>query len=79
MGCSFQNLSDSVFLKRHQKSELEEKRRKRWDLQRLRDLHLLQRQRQQNAPTTTTAGLDSRDVMVQEPVSFLPPNDRGQH
>jgi len=67
----FQNLNDGVFLKRHQKSELEEKRRKRWDVQRLRDLHLLQKQHQQNIAT--------RDVrnQTQEPGSFLPSTDRG--
>jgi len=67
----FQNLNDSVFLKRHQKSEVEEKRRKRWDVQRLRDLHLLQKQHQQNIATR-----GARDQM-QEPGSFLPSTDRG--
>ncbi|XP_060081153.1 male-specific lethal 1 homolog [Ylistrum balloti] len=32
-----ENLEDEVFLKRHQKPEIEEKRRKRWDLQRIRE------------------------------------------
>lgn len=32
-----ENLEDEVFVKRHQKLEVEEKRRKRWDLQRLRE------------------------------------------
>ncbi|XP_022309783.2 male-specific lethal 1 homolog [Crassostrea virginica] len=32
-----ENLEDEVFVKRHQKLEVEEKRRKRWDLQRMRE------------------------------------------
>ncbi|XP_048755998.1 male-specific lethal 1-like 1 [Ostrea edulis] len=32
-----ENLEDEVFVKRHQKLEVEEKRRKRWDLQRIRE------------------------------------------
>lgn len=32
-----ENLEDEVFLKRHQKPEIDEKRRKRWDLQRMRE------------------------------------------
>jgi len=69
----FQNLNDSTFLKRHMKLELEEKRRKRWDMQRLHDLHLLQKQHQQNVVTSDTAD------QTQEPLSFLPSNDRGLH
>jgi len=62
-----------MYLKRHQKFEIEEKRRKRWDMQRLRDLHLLHKQHQQTAVKS-----DSRE-QTQEPVSFLPSNDRGQN
>ncbi|KAI6656016.1 hypothetical protein LOD99_1750 [Oopsacas minuta] len=36
---SNENLSDATFLKRHKKLEEIEKRRKRWDLQRFRQLH----------------------------------------
>ncbi|XP_061186177.1 male-specific lethal 1 homolog [Saccostrea echinata] len=32
-----ENLEDEVFVKRHQKLEVEEKRRKRWDMQRIRE------------------------------------------
>lgn len=35
-------LDDSVFLKRHSKLELEEKRRKRWDIQRIREQKMFQ-------------------------------------
>ncbi|KAM9296745.1 male-specific lethal 1 homolog [Gastrophryne carolinensis] len=38
-----ENLDDSVFAKRHSKLELDEKRRKRWDIQRIREQRILQR------------------------------------
>eukprot|EP00062_Callorhinchus_milii_P025779 gi/632987139/ref/XP_007910626.1/ PREDICTED: male-specific lethal 1 homolog isoform X1 [Callorhinchus milii] len=38
-----ENLDDSAFTKRHAKLELDEKRRKRWDIQRIREQRLLQR------------------------------------
>uniref|UniRef100_UPI00398EFFB1 male-specific lethal 1 homolog isoform X2 n=1 Tax=Pristiophorus japonicus TaxID=55135 RepID=UPI00398EFFB1 len=38
-----ENLDDCVFTKRHAKLELDEKRRKRWDIQRIREQRLLQR------------------------------------
>ncbi|XP_078501809.1 male-specific lethal 1 homolog isoform X2 [Lissotriton helveticus] len=38
-----ENLDDSVFFKRHAKLELDEKRRKRWDIQRIREQRILQR------------------------------------
>ncbi|XP_029428814.1 male-specific lethal 1 homolog [Rhinatrema bivittatum] len=38
-----ENLEDSVFFKRHSKLELDEKRRKRWDIQRIREQRILQR------------------------------------
>uniref|UniRef100_A0A8C0G396 PEHE domain-containing protein n=1 Tax=Chelonoidis abingdonii TaxID=106734 RepID=A0A8C0G396_CHEAB len=37
-----ENLDDSVFAKRHAKLELDEKRRKRWDIQRIREQRILQ-------------------------------------
>ncbi|NP_001107940.1 male-specific lethal 1-like 1 [Danio rerio] len=39
-------LDDSVFLKRHSKLELDEKRRKRWDIQRIREQRMFQRLQQ---------------------------------
>ncbi|XP_042623673.1 male-specific lethal 1 homolog [Cyprinus carpio] len=41
-----ENLDDNVFLKRHAKLELDEKRRKRWDIQRIREQRMLQRLQQ---------------------------------
>lgn len=38
-----QNLGDEVFKLRHQKPEIDEKRRKRWDEQRQRDQKLFER------------------------------------
>ncbi|KAM3923793.1 male-specific lethal 1 homolog [Leptodactylus fuscus] len=38
-----ENLDDAVFAKRHAKLELDEKRRKRWDIQRIREQRILQR------------------------------------
>uniref|UniRef100_H3AKQ8 MSL complex subunit 1 n=1 Tax=Latimeria chalumnae TaxID=7897 RepID=H3AKQ8_LATCH len=38
-----ENLDNSVFSKRHLKLELDEKRRKRWDIQRIREQRILQR------------------------------------
>ncbi|XP_034050012.1 male-specific lethal 1 homolog [Thalassophryne amazonica] len=39
-------LDDGVFLKRHMKLELDEKRRKRWDIQRIREQRMFQRLQQ---------------------------------
>ncbi|XP_037133756.1 male-specific lethal 1 homolog [Syngnathus acus] len=39
-------LDDGVFLKRHAKLELDEKRRKRWDIQRIREQRMFQRLQQ---------------------------------
>lgn len=41
-----ENLEDEVFLKRHAKPEQEEKRRKRWDLQRMREQRHYERLRE---------------------------------
>ncbi|KAG7280645.1 hypothetical protein CRUP_023264 [Coryphaenoides rupestris] len=39
-------LDDNVYLKRHLKLELDEKRRKRWDIQRIREQRMFQRLQQ---------------------------------
>ncbi|XP_051571078.1 male-specific lethal 1-like 1 [Myxocyprinus asiaticus] len=41
-----ESLDDNVFLKRHAKLELDEKRRKRWDIQRIREQRMFQRLQQ---------------------------------
>ena len=38
-----EDLSDEVFLKRHQKLEIDEKRRKKWDVQRIREQRTIER------------------------------------
>ncbi|KAM9425092.1 male-specific lethal 1 homolog isoform 2-T2 [Pholidichthys leucotaenia] len=43
---SIEPLDDGVFLKRHMKLELDEKRRKRWDIQRIREQRMFQRLQQ---------------------------------
>ncbi|XP_029383631.1 male-specific lethal 1 homolog isoform X1 [Echeneis naucrates] len=43
---SAEPLDDGVFLKRHSKLELDEKRRKRWDIQRIREQRMFQRLQQ---------------------------------
>lgn len=38
-----EDISDEVFLKRHQKFEISEKRRKKWDYQRIREQKTVER------------------------------------
>lgn len=69
-----ENLEDEVFTKRHQKPELEEKRRKRWDLQRMREQKLFERLRERGKPYP--------DSMKDEPqliTSFYPSLDDITH
>ncbi|XP_066522158.1 male-specific lethal 1 homolog [Hoplias malabaricus] len=65
-----ENLEDGVFLKRHAKLELDEKRRKRWDIQRIREQRMLQRLQQR---------MEKRKMNVQESepelLSFYPEVD----
>ncbi|KAI7797055.1 male-specific lethal 1-like 1 [Triplophysa rosa] len=49
-----ENLDDNVFLKRHAKLELDEKRRKRWDIQRIREQRVLQRLQQRTEKKKVT-------------------------
>ncbi|CAI9727773.1 Hypothetical predicted protein [Octopus vulgaris] len=52
-----ENLEDEVFTKRHQKPEHEEKRRKRWDLQRMREQKMYEKLREKEKPDSK----DSKD------------------
>lgn len=61
-----ENLGDEIFLRRHQKPEMEEKRRKRWDMQRLREQSLYQRLHQTE---------DKDEKSETTPQSFLPDLD----
>ncbi|KAK3108461.1 hypothetical protein FSP39_008351 [Pinctada imbricata] len=44
-----ENVEDEVYVKRHQKLEIEEKRRKRWDLQRMREQKIYDKLREKEA------------------------------
>ncbi|XP_060794959.1 male-specific lethal 1 homolog isoform X1 [Neoarius graeffei] len=52
-----ESLEDGMFLKRHSKLELDEKRRKRWDIQRIREQRMLQRLQQR---------MEKRKLNIQE-------------
>ncbi|XP_013087844.2 male-specific lethal 1 homolog [Biomphalaria glabrata] len=61
-----ENITDEAYNKRHQKFEMEEKRRKRWDLQRLRELRVLEKLQRQREDEIR-ASQDEADVET-----FLP-------
>ncbi|XP_051530225.1 male-specific lethal 1 homolog [Myxocyprinus asiaticus] len=77
-----ENLDDTVFLKRHAKLELDEKRRKRWDIQRIREQRMLQRLQQrmekkkmnvqENEPELSSFYPDVDSVEAIEITPFLP-------
>lgn len=74
-------LEDSVFLKRHAKLELDEKRRKRWDIQRIREQRMFQRLQQrmnkkkgiqESEPEVSSFYPDTEDVESIIITPFLP-------
>uniref|UniRef100_A0A3Q1JBM5 PEHE domain-containing protein n=1 Tax=Anabas testudineus TaxID=64144 RepID=A0A3Q1JBM5_ANATE len=74
-------LDDSVFLKRHSKLELDEKRRKRWDIQRIREQRMFQRLQQrmnrkkvvqETEPELSSFYPDTEDVETIVITPFLP-------
>ncbi|KAJ7987560.1 hypothetical protein DPEC_G00327750 [Dallia pectoralis] len=74
-------LDDSVFLKRHAKLELDEKRRKRWDIQRIREQRMFQRLQQrmnkkkgiqESEPEVSSFYPDTEDVESIVITPFLP-------
>ncbi|XP_024242452.1 male-specific lethal 1-like 1 isoform X1 [Oncorhynchus tshawytscha] len=74
-------LDDSVFLKRHAKLELDEKRRKRWDIQRIREQRMFQRLQQrmnkkkgiqESEPEVSSFYPDTEDVESIIITPFLP-------
>lgn len=76
-----ENLDDSVFSKRHAKLELDEKRRKRWDIQRIREQRILQRLQlrmykkkgiQESEPEVTSFFPEPDDVESLMITPFLP-------
>lgn len=56
-----EDISDQTILKRHERHELEEKRRKRWDLQRLREEQQLQRLRARQEKQICPVNSNKRD------------------
>lgn len=77
-----ENLDDGVFLKRHAKLELDEKRRKRWDIQRIREQRMYQRLQQrtekkkvnvqESQPEVSSFYPDPENVEYIEVTPFLP-------
>ncbi|KAG8139980.1 hypothetical protein E2320_002714 [Naja naja] len=76
-----ENLDDNVFSKRHAKLELDEKRRKRWDIQRIREQRILQRLQlrmykkkgiQESEPEVTSFFPESDDVESLLITPYLP-------
>ncbi|XP_023691559.1 male-specific lethal 1-like 1 isoform X1 [Paramormyrops kingsleyae] len=76
-----ENLDDGVFLKRHAKLELDEKRRKRWDIQRIREQRMFQRLQQrmnkkkgiqESEPEVSSFYPDAEDVESLLITPFLP-------
>lgn len=74
-------LDDGVFLKRHSKLELDEKRRKRWDIQRIREQRMFQRLQQrmnrkkviqETEPELSSFYPDTEDVESIVITPFLP-------
>ncbi|KAK2820717.1 hypothetical protein Q5P01_023676 [Channa striata] len=74
-------LDDGVFLKRHAKLELDEKRRKRWDIQRIREQRMFQRLQQrmnrkkvvqETEPELSSFYPDTEDVETIVITPFLP-------
>ncbi|XP_068610560.1 male-specific lethal 1 homolog isoform X2 [Brachionichthys hirsutus] len=74
-------LDDGVFLKRHLKLELDEKRRKRWDIQRIREQRMFQRLQQrmnrkkvvpETEPELSSFYPDTEDVEMIVITPFLP-------
>ena len=75
-----ENLDDDIFHKRHQKPEQEEKRRKRWDMQRMREQSLYERLQQQQGRVSSSAASNSngKDQGGSNVVSFWPDPDTGK-
>ncbi|XP_076461259.1 uncharacterized protein LOC143293853 [Babylonia areolata] len=61
-----ENITDEAYQKRHQKHEVEEKRRKRWDIQRMREQKVFEKLRGKEEPSSSPA------QMEQSLKTFLP-------
>ncbi|XP_023716811.1 uncharacterized protein LOC111869474 [Cryptotermes secundus] len=70
-----ENLDDEVFNKRHQRLEIDERRRKRWDVQRIREQRQVEKLKQREMASTRrgSGGSNSRHSDGEEPLSSLWP------
>jgi len=69
-----ENIADDVLLKRHEKMEKDEKQRKRWDLQRMREQQQLQKLRARQEKQLSVA-VNKREATA----SLLPPLEGATH
>ncbi|XP_034239174.1 male-specific lethal 1-like 1 isoform X2 [Thrips palmi] len=67
-----ENLDDEVFLKRHHRLEVDERRRKRWDVQRIREQRHIDKLKQREASSNALGGSKGEDV--EDPVCSLWPD-----
>ncbi|XP_026280477.1 male-specific lethal 1 homolog isoform X1 [Frankliniella occidentalis] len=67
-----ENLDDEVFLKRHHRLEVDERRRKRWDVQRIREQRHIEKLKQRELQSNALGG-SKGDGQSEEPVSTLWP------
>lgn len=67
-----ENLDDEVFLKRHHRLEVDERRRKRWDVQRIREQRHIEKLKQREA-SSAIGGSSKGDGPEEEPVCSLWP------
>nr|CAD7426805.1 unnamed protein product [Timema monikensis] len=64
-----ENLDDEVFLKRHQRLEVDERRRKRWDVQRIREQRQIERLKLREIASSRRGSVASRHTTEgEEPV-----------
>ncbi|KAJ9583321.1 hypothetical protein L9F63_022338 [Diploptera punctata] len=70
-----ENLDDEVFNKRHQRLEIDERRRKRWDVQRIREQRQIERlkQRERASARRCNAGTIGNHSDTEEPLISLWP------
>ncbi|KAL3283628.1 hypothetical protein HHI36_006767 [Cryptolaemus montrouzieri] len=76
-----ENLDDEVFLRRHNRLEIDERRRKRWDVQRIREQRVIEKlkQRQEridsHLKTSTSSGMDAPFWPTLDDIKFLEINE----
>lgn len=58
-----EDLSDEIFLKRHSKLEVNERRRKRWDIQRLRETRVIEKLRKRYMKSAFERSKDAKSLI----------------